>query len=167
MAHRKMLHLYLHHRHTGGNVYENRWGSDSESNPESIQTYAAVVKHCQAAMESGTPIRIHRRKYKQSQAVICCECKVKSIDPEGDRFRVYFHEYQGLNIPREKLLRQGWYLADPSIYETSQHRETNAINHGPCPTCKAEKGKQCTGLNGPPLCCAARITVYQSRGRRP
>jgi hypothetical protein len=122
MAHNKMLHLYLHPRQSrSATVYKNRWLSDSK--PESIETYEAVRRHCQLAMENGRAVRIHRRKGDGfPAAVICCECKVKSISPEGNdgtRFRVYFHEYRPLDIPMEKFLQKGWYLADPASYETS------------------------------------------------
>src|ERR1035438_3525443 len=111
MAQSEMLHLYLHHRNapkSKGVDYANEWLS--ESKPKSIGTYAAVAKHCEKAKERNTPIRIHRRKYDASPAVICCECKINSIEPEGHgRYRVFFREHRLLNIPLDKRLQKGWY----------------------------------------------------------
>lgn len=95
--------------------YRNTWISDSSV--ESIETYALVAQYCENAMVTGTPIRIHRRRFKGSPAVICCECKIKSIVRAGTTFRVFFHEYRLLNILREKTLQRGYYFANPTSYE--------------------------------------------------
>ncbi|MCU1236701.1 MAG: hypothetical protein JWP63_4668 [Candidatus Solibacter sp.] len=100
----KKLHLYL--RPPGvSNKYQNQWAN---SQLVSIETYAAVVRHC----SKGAPVRVHRRKHGTTPAYICRECDVLNVTPLANGgYRVDFHNWRPLFIPSDKKLQRGWYLA--------------------------------------------------------
>jgi len=115
-----MLHLFLRARRDSQS-YDNEWIDDFRV--RSIKTYDAVAEYCRAAMESHTPVRIHRRRYERIPAAICCECTVKSVTAEQAGFRVEFENWRSLSIQRDLRLQRGYYFADPSDYESSDDEE--------------------------------------------
>jgi hypothetical protein len=114
--HSRMLHLYLRHRRDT-QAYGNKWVGDFKV--ESITTYDVVAECCRVALEHGDRIRIHRRKFEQSPATICCECSVKSVEPipGTNGFKVEFHDWATLSMEVPKSLRKGYYFAVPADYE--------------------------------------------------
>jgi hypothetical protein len=110
-----MLHLYIRRRDSQS--YGNKRLGDFKL--KSITTYDTVADDCRAAMERGDRLRVHRRKFENSPATICCECAVKAVEPlvGANGFRVEFHDWTTLSIVVEKRLQQGYYFAMPADYE--------------------------------------------------
>jgi hypothetical protein len=73
-------------------------------------------------MESGTRIRVHRRRFENNPATVCCECSVKAVAaiPGTNGFKVEFCDWTTLSVVYEKRLQQGYYYADPSTYEPAR-----------------------------------------------
>jgi hypothetical protein len=117
-----MLHLYLRHRRDK-QAYGNEWIGDFRL--ASITTYAVVAQHCETAMESGSRIRIHRRKFENIPATVCCECSIKTVAPipGSNGFRVEFTDWTVLKVSYDKRLQQGYYFADPSSYEPAAEED--------------------------------------------
>jgi hypothetical protein len=115
-----MLHLFLRARRDSQS-YDNQWIDDFRV--RSITTYEAVAEYCRNAMESQSPVRIHRRRYDRIPAMICCECMVKSVTAEQRGFRVEFENWRSLSIEHDRRLQQGYYFADPSDYEEAADKE--------------------------------------------
>jgi hypothetical protein len=124
---RCMLHLYVRHRRDK-QAYGNEWIGDFRL--ASITTYEVVANYCKAAMESGGQIRIHRRKFENIPATVCCECSIKVVTPipGTNGFKVEFSDWTSLSVAYDKRLQQGYYFADPSYYEPAAEEEDE-----PCP----------------------------------
>jgi hypothetical protein len=118
----EMLHLYLRHRRDK-QAYGNEWVGDFRM--ASITTYEVVSEYCQAAMESGDRIRIHRRKFENIPATVCCECSIKAVTPipGTNGFKVEFSDWTRLSITYDKSLQRGYYFADPSDYEPPPEKD--------------------------------------------
>jgi hypothetical protein len=112
----EMLHLFLKSRRDSQS-YDNDWIDDFRV--RSIKTYDAVASHCRSAMESGSVIRIHRRRYERLPAMICCECNVKSVVAEQNGFRIEFKNWRSLSLLQDRRHPRGYYFAKPSEYEES------------------------------------------------
>jgi hypothetical protein len=109
-----MLHLFLRARRDAQS-YDNDWIGDYSI--RSIKTYEQVAEYCRRAMDAGTPIRIHRRRFEQLPATVCAECHIKSVVPEGNGLRVQFERCRSLSFVHGRRLQQGYYFAHPSEYE--------------------------------------------------
>jgi hypothetical protein len=123
----KLLHLYLRHRRDK-EAYGNEWIGDFRV--ASITTYQVVAQNCQAAMESGDRIRIHRRKFENIPATVCCECSIKAVSPMlgTNGFKVEFSDWTSLSVAYDKRLQQGYYYADPSDYEPNAEEDHEPEN---------------------------------------
>ena len=119
-----MLHLFLRSRRESQS-YDN--DSIDDFRIQSIKTYQEVADYCRSAMESGSPVRVHRRRYERLPATICCECYIKAVTAEQAGFRMDFEKQRSLSIVNDRRLQRGCYFADASDYESHSDAESEGI----------------------------------------